>query len=1393
MKTKNLPGKFSIANVVSAILIACTFLAEAQPVTITEGFDQSGPYPAQNLPFGWNQGKVSGIDPDNYFDRVSAGVSPAVAPRSPSAMIRYRSNLTTAGEASYIVSKPFDLTNRGAATSNFRFWMYRDLGFAPTGTAPTAVGLAGTNTITVSSAAGIVIGQSVFGTGIGFNAVVVGIAGTTITLSVNNSIAVSGTVNFYNQSSDNIQVYVNDSAVLSGGPTGAVLLNDTASGVNRIYRYANCYPMAAGNTNGWNLYGYTIPAGAPWSSSNVYVFIVATSQMGNDIHIDDFSIVTDPKDQNYTSCDLVLQNGANVGPGTVNNWVVSMRIIVDGSRNPYRANTIIFNTNGCTNPCGDITGTGAKLWWTGGTNTLDLTIAQQIGTGQSPCMTNYTFTSAAGFRLDNGTNYFWITYDIQPGATGGNFVDAEFVSVALSLGVLGNGTQSPGTATLPGAREIDLAYCIPTYTVGTAWNGYNNNDYIQCVILNGEIGYPIINNCLNTVGPNAGGCTGGPCAFSTHPPDYEKFAAVPGKTTVLKADAVTTYTLQSQVGTYWSGNCLAAWIDYNHDGVFQPAEKLGQTVYPPGLGGGGWWNQNFTVPLASYIGNTTLRVRETWINNNIDPCATYTYGEVEDYTVTIIPDCNILPGWRVWLGAFSDDWNLPQNWCGGVPTIATDAAILPDIDVVAPGVQAPPNQPVIKANVTATTRKLRIEGPDTLTIDAYTGGSLTMADSLTIKNANTQVKVISSYNGSMVISNGNLVNSNSYPFNGAFARARMQIVYTQAELLARGLVAGDIINTLQFIIGSRNSGQPYNNFNINYYYTTPDFSFASVPAAWAPVAAAGGNLYSGTLDLTAGANFIPLGGAGTITIALTAPLTWNGSGNDLVLEICYDNPSTTSADQTFVTQTIGVRKVARVWGLAAGAPAGCALVPGSGGTVRQGNDFRPNVTFLFSRTYTKFPINLRGHLGNNGTFIAGNSIFTFNSTTMQQNIDGTSNTTFHELAINNAFHVRQNTAATVDDTLWLQAGRLLLNTRTLTLNNGRAGAINRTSGYLYSEDLPPNYGSLNWKIGSFTGIHTVPFIQISGAYIPFIYDVTSGTSDLTIATYRTPPNNLPMPAGVTSIGGYYSPFTADNSPNMVDRYWIISEPGAGVNANITFTFAGNEATGVPPPYSSQRWSGAIWELPTPGQSSTATTNISPGITLLNTPWALTTQPQPLPVNLLNLSAKAEDKKVRVHWTTVSELNTDHFIVERTTDNKSYIQIGDAVIAKGFSTSNNDYEVIDMNPVIGKQFYRLKQVDFDRNHKYFGPVAVNFGRASLFDILTISHQNAKAMTVIFESDASQPYSLKLMDATGRIISSNNNLWADEGINYLELNVPLDAGIYSVMLQNSSKVVTRKFFK
>jgi hypothetical protein len=81
---------------------------------------------------------------------------------------------------------------------------------------------------------------------------------------------------------------------------------------------------------------------------------------------------------------------------------------------------------------------------------------------------------------------------------------------------------------------------------------------------------------------------------------------------------------------------ISAWIDYNQDGRFTSDEKIleeGASINPQTV------TTNFNVPSISKTGNTVMRVIMKYYNTagslQTDPCETFSYGEVEDYTVNL--------------------------------------------------------------------------------------------------------------------------------------------------------------------------------------------------------------------------------------------------------------------------------------------------------------------------------------------------------------------------------------------------------------------------------------------------------------------------------------------------------------------------------------------------------------------------------------------------------------------------------------------------------------------------------------------------------------------------------------------------------------------------------------
>ncbi len=147
------------------------------------------------------------------------------------------------------------------------------------------------------------------------------------------------------------------------------------------------------------------------------------------------------------------QNTSNVMRGTTNNQIIGIQVVTSGTANPLSATQFDLNTIGTTSTA-DIA--NAKIFYTGTSSTFATTT--QFGLTNATPSGSYSITGSQA--LSSGTNYFWLTYDIVPGATPENVVDAECTSLTV-----GGGTQTP-TVTAPAGSRTIKAPLSGTKTVG---------------------------------------------------------------------------------------------------------------------------------------------------------------------------------------------------------------------------------------------------------------------------------------------------------------------------------------------------------------------------------------------------------------------------------------------------------------------------------------------------------------------------------------------------------------------------------------------------------------------------------------------------------------------------------------------------------------------------------------------------------------------------------------------------------------------------------------------------------------------------------------------------------------------------------------------------------------
>lgn len=119
----------------------------------------------------------------------------------------------------------------------------------------------------------------------------------------------------------------------------------------------------------------------------------------------------------------------------------------------------------------------------------------------------------------------------------------------------------------------------------------------------------------------------------------------------------------------------------------------------------------------------------------------------------------------------------------------------------------------------------------------------------------------------------------------------------------------------------------------------------------------------------------------------------------------------------------------------------------------------------------------------------------------------------------------------------------------------------------------------------------------------------------------------------------------------------------------------------------------------------------------------------LPIELSFISGtRTSESSITINWTTVTETNNNYFEVQKLIGD--YYQIIDVVHGSGNSNQEINYEYTDNDADIKVQYYRLRQVDYDGNFEYYGPIAVD---ASL---------NYKYNLVIYPNSTDDKINIKL---------------------------------------------------
>ncbi|HYC41077.1 MAG TPA: T9SS type A sorting domain-containing protein [Chitinophagaceae bacterium] len=314
----------------------------------------------------------------------------------------------------------------------------------------------------------------------------------------------------------------------------------------------------------------------------------------------------------------------------------------------------------------------------------------------------------------------------------------------------------------------------------------------------------------------------------------------------------------------------------------------------------------------------------------------------------------------------------------------------------------------------------------------------------------------------------------------------------------------------------------------------------------------------------------------------------------------------------------------------------------------------------------------------------------------------------------------------------------------------------------------------------------------SGGYGPIAISAPSLATDAFTAEY------------LRSNGRDLGPLTAPGLIRISScEYWELSRTAGSSSVNVTLIW-GTYNSCQPSGYITQlssvtvaHFDGTNWS--THGNNGGTTGTTSNGTVTWNSvntfsPFALGSTSyamNPLPVKFTSVRAFQTANGVQVDWSIQSESNLQHYEVQRSANATGFTSIGIRPAAAG-AANNFNYSWVDLAPIPGKSFYRIRAVDIDGKISYSPIVMIDAGRVQTDLLLYPNPVRSSSVSFQARIPLSGDYFVSIYDMAGKMIYKNRFSY-QAGITSQSVQLPsaLRPGVYQIRVSGEQLNLGRTF--
>ncbi len=295
-------------------------------------------------------------------------------------------------------------------------------------------------------------------------------------------------------------------------------------------------------------------------------------------------------------------------------------------------------------------------------------------------------------------------------------------------------------------------------------------------------------------------------------------------------------------------------------------------------------------------------------------------------------------------------------------------------------------------------------------------------------------------------------------------------------------------------------------------------------------------------------------------------------------------------------------------------------------------------------------------------------------------------------------------------------------------------------------------------------------------------------------------NYLPVTLTPTSLDTFtvnvYEGATVDGTPNgtalnaaqkagIVDAVWNINRNSSNTNVcSITtgfvpslegssFATLANNQIGI------SRYDGTAWTVATGSGDNTANTATNTTYSSFGA-FGVGQAGFTLPVKITAFTAKENLGKINLQWTIAAELNVQLYIIEKSTDGRTFTELGTVLASNKLVYAFMDLNITDVN------FYRLKIIDKSNSIEYSNIIKIklNAGKAEL-SVYPNPVKN-KTLNVQLNSLHKGKTSITIYNSIGQtVVNQSFNFDGGSLIKTVALPANCMKGIYTIVVNNKNE--------